>query len=601
MIRLKEISGRHLMYAFILLTILLWIGESLFEFLWFNPKGEMFLANLFPFHNHHEMFMRGMSTVTLLVCGYVVSRMYSSLTESERKARIRENNLRITFNSIGDAVVTTDGEGHVAFMNPVSEILTGWSFVEAKGLEFKKVVNVLSSNSAGISNPINGVLRSGEGKRLSNHTILISKQGNKYHIANSIAPIRNEDGEISGAVFVFKDVSEKYRKDSEFKSMRIYLSNIIDSMPSILLGVNGDGQVTLWNRAAEQETGISPKSAYGRNLFEVFPRMKTDIDRIFGSIRSKDISRNQRKIRYSESGICYEDVTIFPLISDSAEGAVVRVDDVTELIKLEQAMIQNEKMMSVGALASGMAHEVNNPLAAISGHAQNISNRIFGDLKKNEEVAAECDVSLSKVREYMDKRAIPRMLDGIYSSCSHAAKIVNDMIMFSRRSDSNQGRHSLVKLLDDTLGLAAVDYDLSYHYDFRKIEIIREYDRSVPDIYCEGSEIQQVFLNILKNGAQSMMEKEYHDGHPCFTLRIHAKEEMAVVEIEDNGQGMDEEVLKRIFEPFYSTKKVARRSGLGLSVSYFVVTDLHNGSMEAYSVYGSWARFIIKLPLNVDM
>ncbi len=602
MIRLKKISGRLLMYAFTLLTVLLWISESIIEFIWFNPEGENFLTSLFPIHNHHEMFMRIMTTVTLLVCGYAVSQMYSTLAKSERQARSNENNLRITFNSIGDAVVTTDGDGNITFMNPVSEILTGWSFVEAKGLAFKNVVNVLSSNSVGISdNPIDGVLRSGEGRRLSNHTILISRQGNKYHIADSIAPIRNELGKISGAVFVFKDISEKYRKEAEFKSMRNYLSNIIDSMPSILLGVNGDGQVTLWNRAAEQATGISSKSAYGRNLFEIFPRMKSEIDRIFESIRSKDISRNQRKIRYSENGICYEDVTIFPLLSDSAEGAVVRVDDVTELIKLEQAMIQNEKMMSVGALASGMAHEVNNPLAAISGHVQNISNRVFGDLKKNEEVAVECEASLSKIREYLEKRGIPRMLDGIYSSCNHAAKIVNDMVMFSRKSDRNQGRHSLVKLLDDTLELAAVDYDLSYHYDFRKIEIVREYDSSVPDIYCEGSEIQQVFLNILKNGAQSMMEKEYHDEHPCFILRIYAEEEMAVVEIEDNGQGMDEGVLKHIFDPFYSTKKVERRSGLGLSVSYFVVTDQHNGSMEAYSVHGSWARFIIKLPLTVDM
>ncbi|SMF36748.1 PAS domain-containing sensor histidine kinase [Desulfovibrio gilichinskyi] len=602
MVAVKRFSGRSLMYAFTVLTVIFWIGESVLEFFWFNPEGETFLTNLMPIHDPHEMFMRITSGSVLLACGYVVSRMYSILAESENQARESENNLRITFNSIGDAVVATDADGNVTFMNPVSEMLTGWSFVEAKGLAFKNVVNVLSSNSKGISdNPIDEVLRSGEGKGLSNHTILISKQGNKYHIADSIAPIRDENGKISGAVFVFKDISEKYRQDAEFSSLRNYLSNIIDSMPSILLGVNGDGQVTLWNRAAEQATGISPKSASGRNLFEIFPRMETEIDRIFESIRSKEISRNQRKIRYSESGVYYEDVTIFPLISDGAEGAVVRVDDVTELIKMEQAMIQNEKMMSVGALASGMAHEVNNPLAAISGHAQNISNRVFGDLKKNEDVAVECDVSLSKVREYLEKRGIPRMLDGIYSSCSHAAKVVSDMIMFSRKAESNQGRHSLVKLLDDTLGLAAIDYDLSHHYDFRKIEIVREYDSSVPDVYCEGSEIQQVFLNILKNGAQSMMGKEYHGAHPRFTLRVHAEEEMAVVEIEDNGQGMDEGVLKRIFEPFYSTKKVERRSGLGLSVSYFVITDQHNGSMEAYSVLGSWARFIIKLPSAVDM
>ncbi|SDK59164.1 PAS domain S-box-containing protein [Maridesulfovibrio ferrireducens] len=599
------VTGKHLLYAFALVIFLFWIGESLFEFIWFNPEGKSFTSQLLPLHNSHEMFMRVMTSFTFLVCGFVVSRMYNNLADSESQARESENNLRITFDSIGDAVIATDVEGNIVRMNPVAETLTGWDFTQAEGSALTDVVKMINPNTKGLSdNPLEGVLRDGEVRELSNHTILISKQGKKFHIADSAAPIRRDDGEMSGAVFVFRNVTERYKNEAELRSLRNYLFNIIDSMPSVLLGVSGDGQVTLWNRAAEQATGISAEAAQDKKLLEIFPRMETEMGRIFESIRSKEISREQKKIRHSETGVCYEDVTIFPLASngaEGAEGAVVRVDDVTELIRLEQAMIQNEKMMSVGGLAAGMAHEINNPLAAILGHTQNINNRVFGDLEKNEEIAVACDVSLHKVREYLEKRGVPRMLDGIYSSSSHAAKIVSDMIRFSRKTESNMGRHHLFELLEDTLELAANDYDLKMHYDFRKIEIVREYDNSVPSLYCEGSEIQQVFLNILKNGAQSMMEKEYRGEHPRFILRVRKEEDVAVVEIEDNGLGMDENVIKRIFEPFYSTKKVGRSSGLGLSVSYFVVTDQHNGSMEAHSLPGSWARFIIKLPLAVEV
>ncbi|MBI9111735.1 PAS domain S-box protein [Maridesulfovibrio ferrireducens] len=599
------VTGKHLLYAFALVIFLFWIGESLFEFIWFNPEGTSFISQLVPLHDSHEMFMRITTSFTFLVCGFVVSRMYTNLADSESQARESENNLRITFDSIGDAVIATDVEGNIVRMNPVAETLTGWDFAQAEGSALTDVVKMMNSSTKGLSdNPLEGVLRDGEARGLSNHTILISKQGKKFHIADSAAPIRRDDGEMSGAVFVFRNVTERYKNEAELRSLRNYLFNIIDSMPSVLLGVSGDGQVTLWNRAAEQATGISAEVAQDKKLLEIFPRMEKEMGRIFESIRSKEISREQKKIRHSETGVCYEDVTIFPLASngaEGAEGAVVRIDDVTELIRLEQAMIQNEKMMSVGGLAAGMAHEINNPLAAILGHTQNINNRVFGDLEKNEEIALACDVSLHKVREYLEKRGVPRMLDGIYSSSSHAAKIVSDMIRFSRKTESNMGRHHLSELLEDTLELAANDYDLKMHYDFRKIEIVREYDNTVPSLYCEGSEIQQVFLNILKNGAQSMMEKEYRGEHPRFILRVRKEEDVAVVEIEDNGLGMDENVIKRIFEPFYSTKKLGRSSGLGLSVSYFVVTDQHNGSMEAHSLPGSWARFIIKLPLAVEV
>jgi len=120
----------------------------------------------------------------------------------------------------------------------------------------------------------------------------------------------------------------------------------------------------------------------------------------------------------------------------------------------------------------------------------------------------------------------------------------------------------------------------------------------MPQVKCEASKIQQVIFNILKNGAQVMSESVEKKKEPRFTLRLMPEEDMARIEIEDNGPGMDEATRKRVFEPFYTTKPVGAGTGLGLSVSYFIITENHGGTMEVESEPGKGAKFIIRLPLE---
>lgn len=129
------------------------------------------------------------------------------------------------------------------------------------------------------------------------------------------------------------------------------------------------------------------------------------------------------------------------------------------------------------------------------------------------------------------------------------------------------------------------------------IEITKEYATNAPLVHCIENEIQQVFLNILRNGAQAMADKEYKNEAPRFLLRTRIEDGYGVVEIEDNGPGIDAAVLKHIFEPFYTTKGPGRGTGLGLAVSYFIITDQHQGRMKVLSEPGKWTRFVIELPL----
>ncbi|WP_421903489.1 PAS domain S-box protein [Maridesulfovibrio sp.] len=592
-------AGRKMLLTFGLISALLWIVDSFIEFVWFNEAGRLFGYFLLPVDDIHEMYMRAMLVSSLLVSGAVVSFMYGRVARSEQLTRENERKLRTIFNSIGDAVIATDGNGVVTRMNPVAQQLTGWSVEEAAGrplAEVFKIINAVTRHPC--VSPVEIVLKSKGVVGLANHTALISRSGEEVQIADSAAPVFDEQGEMAGTVLVFRDVSEDYRQREELRRLRNYLSNIIDSMPSILVGVDAEGHVTQWNMTAEKVTGISAGDAQGKSLVSVFPRMATEMDKIRETIRTRQPCSEERKTRQGESGICYEDVTIFPLIANGVDGAVIQIDDVTERCNLEQMMIQTEKMMSVGGLAAGMAHEINNPLAAIVGNSQNILNRIYKDLEKNRKTASECDVDLENLREYLSRRDVPKMLHGISESCNRAATIVSNMLRFSRKSERKFGECNLAELMNNTIDLAANDYDLKKEYDFRKIEIIKEYSPELSNVVCEENEIQQVFLNLLKNGAQAMMEKEYVEDSPRFILRLKKDGQMAVIEVEDNGPGMSEDVRKRVFEPFYSTKRVGRGTGLGLSVSYFIITDQHNGLMKVNSVPGSWTRFGIKIPIS---
>jgi signal transduction histidine kinase len=304
--------------------------------------------------------------------------------------------------------------------------------------------------------------------------------------------------------------------------------------------------------------------------------------------------------RHIDQEVCYNNIFVYPLIANGSQGVVLRIDDVTERVRFEEMMIQTEKMMSVGGLAAGMAHEINNPLGGIVQSAQNIIRRISPELPINEQTARDCGTDLESVRAYLDKRNILKFLESIRESGQRAAKIVGNMLNFSRQSESLMAPVNLPELLNRSTELAAHDYNLKKKYDFRHIEIIRDFAPDLPKVPCTATEIEQVILNLIRNAAQAMSggKGQMSDVKGHIILRLKKEENMARIEVEDNGPGMDEKTLERIFEPFFTTKEVGTGTGLGLSVSYFIITNNHKGTIKAESVPGKGTKFIIHLPLN---
>lgn len=417
---------------------------------------------------------------------------------------------------------------------------------------------------------------------------------------------KDEIGELSRAfnkmsAALEDSYAQVARQEAQLRLTKNFLSNIINSMPSILVGVDPEGHVTHWNSGAENLTGLSAQSAHSRRLGDVLPQMAAKLELVRTAIRKRQVQKESKITTRLQDRQCYADITIYPLVTNGIEGAVIRIDDVTESVMIEEVIVQSEKMLSVGGLAAGMAHEINNPLAGILQSTSVIRNRLLGEATANERAAEACGAQLAVIHNFIKQRGIDKLLDNINESGERAARIVQNMLGFARKGDGSTSTYDVANLMDQTIELAESDYDLKKKYDFRQIRIQRHYDENLPFVACESTKIQQVFLNILKNGAEAMAElsaKEPDSSKPEFIVRIKKVKEQVQVEITDNGPGMPETVRKRVFEPFFTTKPVNEGTGLGLSVSYFIITEQHGGRMSVSSSPGKGSTFSIFLPIT---
>lgn len=411
-------------------------------------------------------------------------------------------------------------------------------------------------------------------------------------------PMYDSNGILCNVCGISTDITERKRAENELQKLKNYLNDIINSMPSVLVGTDSEERVTHWNLMAEKTTGIAAEKAEGQPLVKVFPQLTEHMEKVRETIWKQKPQKAEKVMSLIQGKICYSDIMIYPLMTNGVQGSVLRVDDITARVQFEDMMVQTEKMMSVGGLAAGMAHEINNPLGGILQSAQNILRRISSELSANEKIAQECGTDLKTIQSYLKKRDIVKFLEGIRESGEKASEIVTNMLNFSRQSESQMAPVSLPKVLDNTVALAAHDYDLKKKYDFRNIEIVRDFSSDLPEVFCTATEIEQVILNLLRNSAQAMSEKKCQEDIQRIILRLRQDGNMARIEVEDNGPGMSEEIRKRIFEPFFTTKEVGTGTGLGLSVSYFIITSNHKGSITVESDLGKGTRFVIHIPLK---
>ncbi len=277
---------------------------------------------------------------------------------------------------------------------------------------------------------------------------------------------------------------------------------------------------------------------------------------------------------------------------------LVMMNDLTRMKIAQQMLVQTEKMVTVGGLAAGMAHEINNPLSIIINGIQALMMRLSPDLKKNRETASKLGTDLETINSYLEERNILKYLRAIGDAGKRAAEIVSNMLNFSRKSETQKKSAHINRLIEKTIEIASQYYDLKRGYDFKNFNIIKDFSRDIPLVKCFPLEIEQVLLNIFKNSIQALEKKLSNKKFiPEIKIKTSFVENYVKIEISDNGSGINKKSLTHIFESFYTTKKEGAGTGLGLPISYHIITNNHNGSIECESQIGEGTKFTIKLPV----
>ncbi|MHC4885312.1 MAG: PAS domain-containing sensor histidine kinase [Planctomycetota bacterium] len=542
----------------------------------------------------------------------IFHKMLSTIIARQEELQLKEENLRITFDSIGDGVIATDQEGRVTRMNPVAEALTGWAQAQAQGQPLARIFTLINTQTREpVENPVSQALEKGICMALTSHTTLIAKNGRERQIADSAAPIAHHHGEVVGAVLVFRDITEEYALQKRMTASEEKYRTLYESSSDAILLLDPEEGYLDCNPAALTMFAIPTKEALRQiSPVSLSPEYQSD-----GS-RSSELAPTHIEEAFSK-GACsfpwtHKDLNgrEFPTLVQATRLTIGdktilqgTIRDVTEQKRIEEMIVQSEKMMSVGGLAAGMAHEINNPLAGMMQTASVIRDRPCNpELNANLRAAEEVGVELGVIQTYMEKRGIFEMIERILSSGSRAADIVRNMLTFARKQSDKKSSHDLADILENCIELLSVDYDLRKKSDFRHIQICREFEAELPPVPCEATKLQQVLMNIMRNGAEALYAR-WPDPHqspgPRLTLRLtHGRETKTIrIVIEDNGPGMPEATRKRVFEPFFTTKPTDQGTGLGLSVSYFIITETHGGEMYVESTPGEGTTFTITLPL----
>ncbi len=224
---------------------------------------------------YQKLFKRFMLITAAMLLVITLSILWSRMLSRRVKERTRElkasrENLKITLNSIGDGVIATDIEGRVTRLNPIAEHLTGWGVAEAKGRPLTEIFVIVNASSReAVENPVDRVLSSGQIVGLANHTILLSRSGQEYQISDSAAPIRTAEGQLTGVVLVFRDVTHDYAMKAALKAEQERALNIINSSPSMIVGIDSSGLTTFINPAVTAITGYTEDDLLGNNWWEI--------------------------------------------------------------------------------------------------------------------------------------------------------------------------------------------------------------------------------------------------------------------------------------------------------------------------------------------
>lgn len=501
-------------------------------------------------------------------------RLAIQLDQSKRSAEEGRDTIRAALYSIGDAVITADRDGKVQMMNSVAERLTGYQEADARGLPIERVVNIVNQTTRDtVPNPVRRVIQEGKAAGLANHTVMISRTGAEIPIDDSAAPISTPSGAITGAVLVFRDVTD--RKKAFDVARR--LAAIVENSDDAIVAESLEGTITAWNRGAERLFGYTAAEIIGAPISRIIPpERQEEMGSILDRIRKGESVDHTETERIAKDGHRVKvAITISPVRDDAGHvvGASKIARDVTRQNQLEELIRQTQKMEAVGRLAGGLAHDFNNLLTVILGYAAALQGQLSPE------------------------DPLRKTVNEILTAGERAASLTGQLLAFSRKQVIQPRLVDLKNFVADTRNmlerLIGEDIDLAVVSDSEPCFV-----------NMDTGQLTQILMNLAVNSRDAMPA----GGKLIIETRtvVREREDLgrrgvrpagryALLAVSDTGTGMSPETQAHVFEPFFTTKEPGKGTGLGLATVYGIITQ-NGGWVDLYSEPNEGTVFRIYLP-----
>ncbi len=516
-------------------------------------------------------------------------------------------------------IVMTDAEGNIDYVNPKFCRTTGYSFEEALG-QNPRILKSGDRDALGYAELWNTITTGREWRGEFHNK---RKNGTLYWEQASISPLYDKQGKINGYLAIKEDITARKETERELAESRAELEKnhaelellfkqvaqgkreweeTLDHLPDFVILTDADNRIRRYNKLLSDITGKPINALLGADWCDLL----ADSGFRFSSFNGKE-----GELQHEPSGRVYAinvlEITNFEAV---VEGQVVSLNDITELrattAALEKAyselknaqmqIFQQEKLASIGQLAAGVAHEINNPMGFINSNLGSLDKyveRISAYLRLiDEECQAGASTISPEIAAARKRLKIDRILDDAHQlivesqdGAARVRRIVQDLKSFSRVDQAERALVNLNEALETTINIAwnEIKYLATLNKEFG----------DVPDVLCYPQQLNQVFLNLLVNAAHALGETQ-----GIITVRTWSDPEHAYVSISDTGCGIAEENIQRIFEPFFTTKEVGKGTGLGLSISFDIIKK-HGGEINVASEVGAGTTFTVRLPIRL--
>ncbi len=536
------------------------------------------------------LFALAMGMTAALVRLITVSRqktMSEALLQSERERNQTREEIRATLYGIGDGVIATDAEGRVTRMNPEAERLTGWQEKESIGRPLATVFNAMNEeNEDPVVLPITRVLLQGETIGVSNHVVILGRNGLRWPITDSWSPIRDAEGKITGVVLVFRDQTKrKIMEKARAESAKRY-SDLVESVHDLIWETGPDFCFTFVSRHATNMLGYRPEEIIGQfwdillSPEEIRAKNTNHFAKNLAS-RKPYSQHCQTLIRKDGNKVIFES-SATPVFDKQERFLGYRgvSRDITERLqteeeqkKLQAQLLQAQKMDTVGRLAGGIAHDFNNMLTVICSYVEMTLN----DLGK--------------------EHPLYKRLFEVHLAAQHSANLTRQLLAFARKQvisprvlDLNQTIDSTLKMLHRLIG--------------ENIRLLWIPGSDLWPVQMDATQISQILANLVINARDAI------DGAGHITIETSnvvleltgcianidlIPGEFVLMSIMDDGSGIDKKTLSSIFEPFFTTKEEGKGTGLGLATVYGIVKQ-NKGMIDVASEPGNGTTFKIYLP-----